>query len=143
MQIRRLNEGLIGLLAAGKAAELGRQLVLASSNDFAEKLAKNSGGAEPKTLQAWANGYIALDAIISTTGVLGMVQGMRKNRKGAGQAALVQGGTLIVYSLYYLLYSLFALKGAKGGQKAINVAASLSHTAAGVLIYRFAQRALK
>ena len=141
MQIRRLNEALIGILTVGKAAELGRQLVLATDDKFAEKMGKSSDGVDPKTLQAWANGYIALDAVISVTGVLGIIQGIRKNRKGAGQATLIQGGALLLYSLYYLFYSLTIAKGGK--QKAMNVVASLGHTAAGVVIYRFAQKALK
>jgi hypothetical protein len=143
MQTRRLNEALIGILALGKIAELGRQLVVATDKNFAEKLAKRSGGAKAENLQSWANGYIALDSIISVTGILGMIQGMRKNRKGAGQAARVQGGAIILYSIYYLLYSLVALDGAKGNQKLINVLGSLGHTIAGIAIYRFSLKALK
>ncbi len=144
MQMRRINEATIGAMALGKAAELGRQLVLATDKKFASKMAQKSGGnIKPETLQEWANGYIAFDAVISIMGVLAMLQGMRKNRKGAGQAALVQGGTIIGYSVYYLLYSLFGLSGAKASVRFTNVVLSLAHGAGGILIFRFAQRAVK
>ena len=144
MQIRKINEVTIGAMALGKAVELGRQLVLATDKDFANKLAQKSDGkVKPETLQEWANGYIAFDAVISITGVLAMLQGMRKNRKGAGQAALVQGGTIIGYSVYYLLYSLIGLSEAKTSVKFTNVVLSLAHAAGGIVIFRFAQRAVK
>ncbi len=142
MQIRRINEATIGLLALGKSAELGRQLTLVANSKYAEQMGQKLG-VKPQTLQEWGNGYVAFDAVIAVSGVLAMVQGMRKNRKGAGQAALVQGLTTIIYSIYYLFYSLIGLGEAKGNQKAVNVVASLLHGAAGVIIYRFAQKALK
>ncbi|HEX2914648.1 MAG TPA: hypothetical protein VH186_27855 [Chloroflexia bacterium] len=142
MQTRRLFEGLIGLLTVGKMAELGRQLVLSTDSKFAEEMGKKSG-ADPKTLQSWAPGYIAFDSVISVTGILGIIQGMRKNRKGAGEAALVQSYATMLYGLFYLFYSLFALKGASTGNKLINVFASLAHSGAGFLVYRFSQKALK
>lgn len=142
MATRRFNEVLIGMITLGKAAELGRQLTLVASDKFAGQTAGRIG-ANRETLQKWGNGYVGLDAVISTTGVLAILQGMRKNRKGAGQAALVQGGTLMAYSVYYLLYSFLAMKGAKTGNKLLNAAISVAHGAAGFAIWRFAQRALK
>jgi hypothetical protein len=142
MQTRRLYEGLIGFMALGKAVELGRQLALVADNKLAEKQAQ-SLGVQPQSLQTWGNGYVALDAVISVTGILGMIQAIRKNRKGAGKTILVQGGAALAYSLYYLFYTLFALKGAKGSARLINFAFVAGHAIAGVLIYRFAQRALQ
>lgn len=142
MQTRMFNEATIGFLAIGKIAEIGRQLTLATDKKFAEEMGKKTG-AKPEELQKWANGFVALDAVISVMGVLAMIQGMRKNRKGAGQAGLVQGVATIAYSIYYLFYSLVALSGGKGSSRVINLVASLAHTGAGVLIYRFAQRAVK
>jgi hypothetical protein len=141
MNTRRLNEVIIGLTALGKSAELGRQLVLVTNKEFAEKVAGKLN-VKPETLQKWGNGYVALDVVISTTGILAMLQGMRKNRKGAGQAAFIQGGTLTAYSVYYLLYSVIGLKGASFSQKLLNVVASLAHTFAGIKILKFARKAM-
>jgi hypothetical protein len=142
MQTRRFNEANIGLMALGKTVEVGRQLRIGSGGKFAKKQAEKSG-ADTKTLQKWSRGYIAIDSIIAITGVVAMIQGMRKNRKGAGQAALVQAGATLIYGLYYLLYSLFALKKAKAGVRLVNIVGSFGHIFSGVQIYRFAQRALK
>lgn len=142
MQTRVINEATIGVITLGKIAELGRQLAFVTDPELAEKQSKKIG-TKPETLRAWGNGYVAFDAVISVLGVLAMLQAMRKNRKGAGQAALVQSGTILGYSIYYLLYTLLALKDVKSGSKLINVLASFGHGAAGVIIYRFAQRALK
>lgn len=142
MKTRRLNEALIGFLTVGKSAELGRQLVLTTNNKSAEKMA---GGlkVKPEQLQKWGPGYVALDAVITVTGALAMFQAIRKNRKGAGQAALIQGGTLTAYSVYYLIYSVFGLKGASFGAKLFNVAFSLFHTYSGIRIIKFARKALE
>lgn len=142
MKTRVFNEATIGLLALGKVAEIGRQLNLVANKEYAQELGKKSG-AKPEVLQIWANGFVAFDAVISVMGILAMVQGMRKNRKGAGQAGLVQGGVTIGYGVYYFFYSLIALSGAKGSSRLINIAGSLAHAAAGVFIYRFSQRAVK
>lgn len=72
-----------------------------------------------------------------------MLQAVRKNRKGAGQAALIQGGTLTLYSLYYLVYSLFGLKGASLGSKLLNVVLSLSHVYSSIRIIKFGLKALE
>ncbi|MDB5083049.1 MAG: hypothetical protein JWP00_4973 [Chloroflexi bacterium] len=141
MNTRRLNEVLIGLLTLGKAVELGRQLVLTTDKNFAGKVAGKLK-VKPESLQKWGPGYVAFDAVISVMGVLAMLQGMRKNRKGAGQAALVQGGAVTAYSLFYLVYSVLGLKEASTGQKLINVVASLAHTYSGIKIIRFARKAL-
>jgi hypothetical protein len=141
-QTRRFNEANIGLMALGKAVEAGRQLRVTTSGKFAKNLAQKSG-ADPQTLQKWSKGYVAIDAIISITGLVAVIQGMRKNRKGAGQAALIQAGATIIYGLYYLFYSLFALKKAKAGARLVNIIASFGHIFSGIQIYRFAQRALK
>lgn len=142
MQTRRINEALIGFLALGKAVELGRQLVITTDSKLAEKQAQKLQ-VKPQALQTWGNGYVALDSVISVSGILAMIQGMRKNRKGAGQAAMVQAIAGLLYGLYYLFYTLFALKDAKGSSKFINFGMVGAHTAAAVVIYRFAQRALK
>ena len=139
---RRFNEVTIGAFTLGKMAELGRQLVFATDKNAADKMAGKIG-IKPEVIQNWAAGYVAFDTVISVTGVLGIIQGIRKNRKGAGQAALVQAITIVLYSLYYLLYTLIGLKDASGRTKAINVGASIQHAVGGVLIYRFAQKALK
>jgi hypothetical protein len=137
---RQLKEGTIASMAVGKSLELGRQLVLATDTKFAEGQAKKVG-AKAETLQTWANGYIALDAVISVTGVLAMLQAIRKNRKGAGQAAYVQGITVMLYGIFYLFYSLFALGETKA--KLINIVSSIAHFYGGIQIYRFAQKAIK
>jgi hypothetical protein len=142
MATRRFNEALIGMITLGKAAELGRQLTLVANDKFAGQTAGRVG-ANRETLQKWGNGYVGFDAVISTTGVLAILQGIRKNRKGAGQAALIQGGTLMAYSVYYFLYSFLAMKGAKTPVKLLNAGLSMAHGAAGFAIWRFAQRALK
>jgi hypothetical protein len=142
MNTRRIDEGLIGLLALGKSAELGRQLVLTTDKKFAEKVAGKIK-ANPETLQQWGPGYVAFDAVISVTGVLAMFQAIRKNRKGAGTAGLVQGITLVAYSLYYLAYSLFALKGTSFPTKLIHVGASLGHGYQGFRIIKFSRKAFK
>ncbi len=140
MQMRRLNEALIGLMTIGKMAELGRQLVLATDKKFADTTGQKSK-VEGNTLQEWAPGYVAFDAVISITGVLSIMQGIRKNRKGAGLAGLVQGGNLLGYSVYYFLYSVIALRKAPPGVRLFNLALSLAHGAAGFRIFRFAMRA--
>ena len=141
MQTRRLNEVTIGLMTLGKIAELGRQLTLVTDQKFADNTAKKMG-VKAETLQEWGNGYVAFDAVISTTGVLAILQGIRKNRKGAGRAGLVQGGTIIGYSVFYLLQTLIGLKGASSSTKLVNIVASVLHGVAGVMIFRFAQRAV-
>ncbi len=141
MQTRRLNEALIGLMALGKAIELGRQLVLVTDSKTAGKQGQKLQ-VKPESLQAWGTGYIAFDSIISVAGILAMVQGMRRNRQGAGQASLLQGVTTILYGLYYMLHSVVGLKGAKGRSRLINLAFSIAQTLAGVRILRFARRAL-
>lgn len=140
MKTRHLDEGLVGFLTLGKSAELGRQLVLTTDKNFAKKVA---GKGNPETLQKWGPGYVAFDAVISVTGALAMLQAIRKNRKGAGMAALIQGGTLAVYSLYYLIYCFSALKGQSFGQKLLNVGFSFAHGYSALRIVRFARKALK
>jgi hypothetical protein len=140
MNTRHLDEGLIGFLTLGKSAELGRQLVITTDKKFAEKVA---GKGNPETFQKWGPGYVAFDAVISVTGALAMLQAIRKNRKGAGMAGLIQGGTLAVYSLYYLIYSLFALKGQGFGQKLLNVVMSFAHGYSALRIVQFSRKALK
>ena len=142
MNTRHIDEALIGLLALGKAAELGRQLVLTTDKKFAGKVAGKIK-ANPETLQQWGPGYVAFDAVISVMGVLAMFQAIRKNRKGAGLAGLVQGISLTIYSLYYLLYSLFALKGTGFGTKLLNVAVSFGHGYSALRIIKFARKAFK
>ena len=142
MNTRRIDEGLIGLLALGKSAELGRQLVITTDKKFAEKVAGKIK-ANPETLQQWGPGYVAFDAVISITGVLAMLQAIRKNRKGAGTAGLVQGLALVAYSLYYLAYSLFALKGTRFTTKLVNVGAGLGHGYQGFRIIKFSRKAFK
>lgn len=133
---------MIGFLALGKSAELGRQLVLTTDKKFADKVAGKMK-ANPETLQQWGPGYVAFDAVISVMGVLAMLQAIRKNRKGAGTAGLVQGIALAVYSLYYLTYSLVALKGTGFGTKLLNVVVSLGHGYSAFRIITFARKAFK
>lgn len=142
MNTRHLDEGAIGFLALGKSAELGRQLVLTTDKKFAEKVAGKMK-ANPETLQQWGPGYVAFDAVISVTGALAMLQAIRKNRKGAGSAGLVQGIALVLYSLYYLGYTLFALKGTSPLTRLINVGASLGHGYQGFRIIKFSRKAFK
>jgi hypothetical protein len=49
---------------------------------------------------------------------------------------------LVLYSFYYLFYTLFALKKASLPNKIINLGASWGHAAAGFTILRFARKAL-
>lgn len=142
MNTRRIDEGLIGLLALGKSAELGRQLVLTTDKKFADKVAGKIK-ANPETLQQWGPGYVALNAVISITGVLAVLQAVRKNRKGAGSAGQVQGIALVIYSLYYLAYTLFALKGTSFVTKLVNIGASLGHGYQGFRIIKFSRKAFK
>ena len=142
MQTRRLNEALIGALTLGKSVELGRQLVLSTDKKFAEKMGSKIK-VKPEDLQQWGPGYVALDAVISVTGALAMIQAIRKDRKGAGRSAMIQGGTLTAYSLYYLAYTLFGLKGASFGTRLVNLAFTGFHVFSGIRIIKFAQRALK
>ena len=140
MQTRRIDEALIGFLTIGKSAELGRQLVITTDKKFAEKVA-GKGNAE--TFQKWGPGYVAFDAVIAVTGALSVLQAIRKNRPGAGMAALIQGGALMAYSVYYLFYSLFALKGQGFGQKLLNVVMSFAHGYSALRIVQFARKAFK
>lgn len=142
MQTRRLNEGLIGLLTLGKAVELGRQLVVATDQNFARDFGKRTR-AKPEDLQKWSGGYIALDAVISVTGILGIIQGMRRNRKGAGYASQLLGGATLGYGVYYFLYSIVVLKDANLKTRLLNLVLGLVHGAAGVQVWRFAMKALK
>lgn len=142
MNMRRIDEAGIALLALGKGAELGRQLVLTTDKKTADKMAGKIK-ADPDTLQEWGPGYVAFDAVISVAGALALIQAIRKNRKGAGQAGLVQGIALSAYSLYYLAYCLFALKGTSFGTKLYNLAWCLGHGYQGYRIVQFSRKAFK
>ena len=141
MATRRLNEAMIAGFTIGKAAEFGRQLVMATDPKFSKQMGEK-WGVKPEILQEWASGYIAFDTVISTMGVVSILQAIRKNRKGAGQAGRIQGGALLGYTVYYLLYTLIALRKGKASNRLFDLAFLLVHAWAGYSIFKFAQKAV-